>query len=1010
MMHEKTYSATGHYYFKETSFKRLMTNRVGNILLVCSKYDKFMLEEDGRIDELLFQEYVSLNLRYPPKFTQVSTAKDAFRILEKHSFDLIITMLNIGDINAIELAGKIKQTYPSKPIIVLTPISTRETMVKLRNTDLSTIDYVFSWQGNPNILLAMVKLIEDRMNASYDVNTVGVQAIILVEDSVRYYSSYLPMIYRTLFRQARCLMTEGLNEWQQTMRMRGRPKILLARTYEEAMWLYTTYKHNLLGIISDITYRKDGEVDRQAGLKLCEHIRGETKELPILLQSSHAENEQDAKRYNASFIYKHSKTLLKKLKEYIRVNYGFGDFVFRDPKTLAPIMRAHDLWDLQHRVLEIPNDSFVFHVENNDFSKWLKARALFTLANYLRPKQLVDFGGVQQGKEFIENAIKQFRIQEGRGTIAEFQRERFDEISFFSRIGSGSLGGKGRGLAFIDLRIKRKKLSTKFPGVVITIPRTVVLTTQVFDDFMDENNLYEVALSEHSDEEVIDAFLKAHLSSRIQQDLSAIITVMTNPIAIRSSSLLEDSHYQPFAGIYDTFMLANNHENFQHRLDDISKAVKSVYASTYFKRSKDYTHATGNMVEEEKMAVIIQEVTGTVYDNLCYPNISGVARSLNFYPIENEKPTDGIVNIAFGLGKTVVDGGISLRFSPAFPKKVIQLSSIDSALKETQKQFYAIDMSPDSFSAGEEDGRCLKSLDISAAEEHGSLKYIASTYDFQNHVLKDGTSYSGKRIITFSSILKYNMFPLAEIIKTLLEMGQAAINTPIEIEFAVDLDTGKNNPAMFSFLQIRPIVEGAEQAEIELPEELPKETLIFSHKAMGNGMYDKLYDIVYVKPETFNPAHTKDMARMIGEVNDQFVEDQRGFILVVPGRLGSRDPWLGIPITWSQISNARIIVEMGLTNFRVDPSQGTHFFQNMTSLQNAYLTINPFINDGIFNMEYLSNREALFENDYLRQVHFEKPLNVRIDGRTSRGLIYHSNHGESASPDSDIGKTPPSEE
>src|SRR6056297_1125826 len=992
MMHEKTYSATEHYYFKETSFKRLMTNRVGNILLVCSKYDKFMLEEDGRIDELLFQEYVSLNLRYPPKFTQVSTAKDAFRILEKHSFDLIITMLNIGDINAIELAGKIKQTYPSKPIIVLTPISTRETMVKLRNTDLSAIDYVFSWQGNPNILLAMVKLIEDRMNVAYDVNTVGVQTVVLVEDSVRYYSSYLPMIYRTLFRQARCLMTEGLNEWQQTMRMRGRPKIMLARTYEEALQLYTTYKHNLLGIISDITYKKDGEMDKHAGLKLCEHIRSENKELPILIQSSHLDHEPDALSYSASFIYKHSKTLLKELKEYIRLNYGFGDFVFRDPITLAPIMRAHDLWNLQHRLMEVPDESLKFHIENNDISKWLKARALFTLANYLRPKQLSDFRDVQEAKEFIVNAIKDFRIQEGRGTIAEFQRDRFDEISFFSRIGSGSLGGKGRGLAFIDLQLKHKRISYKYPGVVVTIPRTVVLTTQVFDDFMEENSLYEVALTEHSDEELLEAFLEAHMPQRLNEDLAAILGVVTKPLAVRSSSLLEDSHYQPFAGIYDTFMLPNNHTQFEHRFQDLSNAVKSVFASTYYKSSKDYMHASGNMVEEEKMGVIIQEITGQVYDNLCYPNISGVARSLNFYPVENETPNGGIANIAFGLGKTVVDGGISLRFSPSSPKKIMQLSSIDSALKETQKEFYAVDMSPDSFCARSSDGACIQRYDLSQAESHGSLKFLASTYDFQNHVLRDGTSYEGKRVLTFASILKYKMFPLAEIIKDLLEMGQTAINTPIEIEFAVDLDTPANQPAVFSFLQIRPIVEGSEPEDIDISEELPEETLIYSNKAMGNGMYEELYDLVYIKPETFNPSHTKTMAEMIGELNERFEKEQRGYILVVPGRLGSSDPWLGIPIAWSQISCARVIVEMGLSNFRVDPSQGTHFFQNLTSLQNAYLTVNPFMKDGIFNEDYLNTQEAEFENKFIRQVHFENPMCVKIDGKTSRGLIYHTNN------------------
>ncbi|MFP4178695.1 MAG: PEP/pyruvate-binding domain-containing protein [Spirochaetaceae bacterium] len=976
------------YFFKETPFKQLMANRVGEILLVCSEYDKFMLEEDGRIDELLFQEYVTLNLRYPPKFTQVSSAHDAFEMLEKRSFDLIITMLNIGDLNAINLAQKIKQSYPAKPIIVLTPISTRQTLIKLHNTDLSSIDYIFSWQGNPNILLAMVKLIEDRMNVAYDANTVGVQTIILVEDSVRYYSSYLPMIYRTLFQQARCLMTEGLNEWQQTMRMRGRPKILLARTYEEALHLYETYKKNLLGIITDVAYGKGGKIDKRAGLKLSEHIRREDGELPILLQSSREEHKNDAENYKASFIHKNSKALLKELGEYIRLNYGFGEFVFRDPKTLSPIMSAHDLWDLQHRLMEVPDDSFEFHVKNNDFSKWLKARALFTLAVYLRPVQLSDFEDIKESKRFIIDAIKEFRIQEGRGTIAEFQRDRFDEISFFSRIGSGSLGGKGRGLAFIDLQLKLKRLSYKFSGVVISIPRTVVLTTQIFDNFMELNNLYETALSDADDTKMKKAFLDAALPERINDDISAILKVVTNPIAVRSSSLLEDSHYQPFAGIYDTYMLPNNHEDFQHRFQDLSNAIKMVYASTYFKNSKDYMKATGNMVEEEKMGVIIQEVTGTNYGDMCYPNIAGVARSLNFYPIENEKQEDGIVNIAFGLGKTVVDGETSLRFSPKYPKKIMQLADTDSAIKTTQKSFYAIDMNPDSFHPEQTDGRCVRRFDVKEAEPHGSLKYTASTYDFQNHVLRDGVSYQGKRVLTFASILKYNMFPLADIIQTLLEMGRQAMNTPIEIEFAVNLDTPKERLNVFSFLQIRPIVEGAEQEEIEIEEHPPESTIIYSNKAMGNGIYDELHDLVYVKPEAFDPAHTKEMAQKIGELNEAFAQKERGYILTVPGRLGSSDSWLGIPTSWAQISNARVIVEMGLSNFRVDPSQGTHFFQNLTSLQNAYLTINPFVNDGIFNEEYLKQMEPEFEDSFFRHVRFENPLTVKIDGKTGRGIIF----------------------
>jgi CheY-like chemotaxis protein len=975
------------YYFRETPFKLLMQKRVADILLVCSNYDKFMLEEDGRIDELLFQEYVSLNLRYPPKFTQVSTADEAFEMLGSRHFDLIITMLSIGEITAIDLATGIKAEHPQIPIIVLTPISTRETMQRLKNKDSSSIDYIFSWQGNPNILLAMVKLIEDGMNITDDVATAGVQTIILVEDSVRYYSSYLPMIYRSLFEQARCLMTEGLNEWQQTMRMRARSKITLARNYEEAMELYETYKDNLLGIITDVTYKKEGETDRRAGLKLCEHIRRDNPELPILLQSSHKEHEAEARRYNASFIYKHSKGLLKEVKEYIRSNYGFGDFIFRDPTTHAPIMHAHDLWDLQHRIAEVPEDSFIFHVKSNDISKWLKARVLFSLAEYLRPKELSDFPRVQDLREFIIGAIKQFRLQEGRGTIAEFQRDRFDEFSLFSRIGNGSLGGKGRGLAFIDLQLKRNRLTYKFPNLVISIPRTVVLTTEIFDIFIENNNLFDTALSDLPDEEMLKTFMEAKLPAQLTEDLSAILQVITNPIAVRSSSLLEDSHYQPFAGIYSTWMLPNNHADISRRYRDLSNAIKAVFASTYFQASKDYMRATNNLVEEEKMAVIIQEVTGALRNGRCYPHISGVARSLNFYPVENEKAEDGIVNIALGLGKQVVEGGVSLRFSPRYPKKVLQLSDTKTAMRDTQKQFYALPLDSETLQFGVQEESNLILCDLETAEEDGIVKNLASTYDMENHRLRDGNGYPGPKVLTFSGILKYKMFPLPEIIRELLQLGREAMNAPIEIEFAVNLDPPGGKLPTFSFLQIRPIVENAEAEDLVVEDPDPERTLIFSNKAMGNGNYRDIQDIVYIRPQLFDPAHTKEMGAKIAEINATMEDEDKGYVLVVPGRLGSRDPWLGIPINWSQISNARVIVEAGLKNFRVDPSQGTHFFQNLTSLRNAYLTINPFMDDGLFNVDYLNSRESVVEDTFLRHVRLEEPLNIIIDGKTGRGTI-----------------------
>ncbi len=975
------------FILKETAFHELMSRRIREILLVCSHYDKFMLDEDGRIDEQLFQEYMALSLHYPPRMTQAGTAEEANKILENKYFDLVILMLSVGEDNLVELAEGIKSKYPLKPIILLTPLSTKETMKRIKMENSSSIDYIFSWQGNTNIMLAMVKVLEDRMNVDPDVNNVGVQSIILVEDSVRYYSSYLPVIYETLFKQARSLMKEGLNEWEQTIRMRGRPKILLARSYEEALSLYEKYKKHILGIISDIAYLKNGEINNEAGLTLCEHIRKEDQDLPILLQSSQLEHKEAALKQGASFIHKHTKTLLKELEHYIRINYGFGDFIFRNPDTQEPLGTATDLKELQNLILKIDDKAFTYHVQNNEISKWLKARALFNLANYLRPKTISDFSNITEMKQFIYKSIKDFRTQHGRGIIAEFSNNRFDELTFFSRIGSGSLGGKGRGLAFVDQQLKKNEITYKFNNVIISIPRTIVLTTEVFDEFMLTNDLYDTALSEDDDKLILNTFLKAKFPKTILSNLDTILENITQPIAIRSSSLLEDSHYQPFAGIYSTYMLPNNREKLSSRRKELVKAIKSVYASTYLKQSKDYMKATNNIVEDEKMAVIIQEITGNNFQDKYYPNISGVARSLNFYPIGSEKADEGIVNIAFGLGKTVVDGGISLRFSPSHPKKVIQVSNPGLAMKTSQKKFYALDMKSKDLRPREDDGGNLLHLDIDKAENDNSLRLVASSYDFENNRLREGTDRKGKKIITFSSILKYSMFPLADICKTILKMGQDIMNVPIEIEFAVNLNTEDNEPEIFSFLQIRPIVKGSEGTETDIKTIDSETTLIYSEKAMGNGVYENIKDLIYIKPDSFDPGKTKIMGKMISDLNANFKNSGNSYILVVPGRLGSTDPWLGIPIAWTDISNARIITETGTSSFRVEPSQGTHFFQNITSLGCAYLTINPFVDDGIFNTKVLSQMNAVFENEFIRHIQFKEPLDARVDGRSGRAII-----------------------
>jgi CheY-like chemotaxis protein len=970
----------------ETVFQDLMSKRVRNILLICSKYDRFMLEEDGRVEELLFQDYITLGLRYPPKITHAPTAQKALELLEEREFELIITMLNVGELNAAELAQTIRKEYPDKPIILLSPMATHNKLKELKSESRDVVDYIFTWQGNPNILLAMVKLVEDRMNAPLDTASAGVQVIILVEDSVRYYSTYLPMIYKTLIQQARFIMSEGLNEWSQTQRMRGRPKILLAKNYNEAIELYDTYREFTLGIISDITYKRDNVEDKEAGLKLCKYIRQDNSELPILLQSSRLGYKKEALKYHAHFIHKQSTTLLANIRTYIRQNYGFGNFVFRDPDTLAPIAKAENLQDLQNVLETVPLKSFLYHAGGNDISKWLKARALFNLAKQIRPKTIGDYTNTEQMREDIIQTIKAYRSQRGRESIAIFNKDRFDELSFFTRIGNGSLGGKGRGLAFIHLEIKANGLAEAYPEMYLSIPRTIVVTTEMFDLFLEENNLAGEVVKDYSDHEILEMFLKARLPEELRKNLEAAINVLKAPMAVRSSSLLEDSHYQPFAGIYQTCMIPNCHPDFNTRLDELCKAIKSVYASTYFRQSKDYLRATSHMVEEEKMAVIIQQVTGTRFGRYCYPNLAGVARSLNYYPVGNERSEDGIAYIAFGFGKMVVDDGSSMRFSPRHPKRALQLNSSGSTVGKTQQEFFALDMESN-FNPHLHNSDNLVRLHIDDVTAKESLKFVASTYDVRTQTVSDSPSAEGKKIITFSGLLKYNALPVAKIVQDLLKLGKGVMNVPIEIEFACDLNRPPEKKPEFSLLQIRPIVEGSEAADIHITDEEIKEALIYSRKAMGNGTYGGLNDIVYIKPDYFDPAKTHQMAAVIGEINSRFVEEDGGYVLLVAGRLGSSDPWLGIPITWSQISQAKVIIETGLPDFQVEPSQGTHFFQNMTSLHNAYMTINPVRHDGECRYDILDSIEAATETEHIRMIHLDLPLDIKVDGKSGQGFV-----------------------
>lgn len=971
--------------FNDTSFNLLMQKRIHKVLLISSNYDSFMLEEDGRIDEQIFNEYVSLNLRYPPIFVMAHSSEQAIEILKTDNIDLVISMLSIGDRDTFSLANDIKQLYPKIPIVVLTHFS-REVTIRLEKEDLSAIDYVFCWLGNADILLAIIKLIEDRMNVEYDVEVVGVQTILLVEDSIRYISTYLPNIYKIILTQSKEYMREALNEHQKMLRMRGRPKILLATNYEQAMELYEKYKYNMLGIISDITYPRKGVKDKLAGIKLCKKVREDDEFMPLLLQSSDLNNKKYADELEVGFIHKYSKTLSIELRNYIIKQFAFGEFLFRDPETFKIIGRASDLQTLQHMILTIPEKSLEYHASRNDLSKWLNARAIFPIAQLFKYLKLTDFQNLNDVRTYIYKAISSYRMSKGRGVIAKFDKNNFDEYLVFSRIGDGSIGGKARGLAFVNSVIKKNKIFNKFPGIIITIPRTVVLSTDIFDDFMEENDLYKIGMSDISDEEILDRFVQAKLPSRVYQDLYAFISVVKNPIAIRSSSKLEDSHYQPFAGIYSTYMIPKTN-NSTLMIKMLSDAIKCVYASVYFKASKAYMAATSNVIDEEKMGIVLQEVCGKQFGSRFYPTISGVARSINFYPIEPEKFEDGIVNIAYGLGKQIVDGGISLRFSPKHPKKILQLSSPEMALKDTQKDFYSLEMCPTKFKPSTDDGVNITKCDIKDAEKDSSLRFAASTYDFQNNILRDGMIYDGKRVVTFANVLKHETFPLAEILETLLEVGQKEMSNPIEIEFAVDLNVQKGEPYVFNFLQIRPIVNNDQHEDFDLEDVKKEDTIIYCESAMGNGRIDDIYDFVYVKPDAFNSLESHKISDEISLLNDKFIKEQKNYVLVGPGRWGSSDPHLGIPVKWSHISQARVIIESGLENFRIDPSQGTHFFQNLTSFRVGYFTINPYINDGFYDLDFLGSYEAHFENQYIRHIRFEKPIKVQIDGKNNKGVI-----------------------
>ena len=970
--------------FKDTSFANLMNKRIYNVLLIATKYDAFMLEDDGRVDEQIFNEYTSLSLRYPPRFTQVTTEEEVLAELKDRNFELIICMPNMDNRDIFAAATEIKIHYPNIPIVVLTPFS-KEVSKRIANEDLSAIDYVFSWLGNAELLLAIIKLIEDKMNAPDDTASVGVQIILLVEDSVRFYSSALPHLYKFVLEQSQMFAKEALNDHQRTLRMRGRPKIKLARTYEEAVRIFNQYRDNMLGIISDMSFMHDGVKDPYAGYKFGQYVRKTGLIIPFVLESSEASNKVYAKELGASFIDKNSKSYPQDLRKKIMQRFGFGDFVILNPQTKEEIMRIKDLKDLQKKVFQIPDDSLVYHLSRNHFSRFFYSRAMFPPAEVLKRVDVSDYKDMDEARKLIFDLIVQYRRMKNSGVVAVYQKERFDEYSNFARIGDGSLGGKGRGLAFIGAMVKRYP-KLEHDHFAVTIPKTVVICTDIFDEFMETNELYPVALSDVDDETILKYFLRASLPARLIEDLVAFFDVVKSPIAVRSSSLLEDSHYQPFAGIYSTYMVPKLEDKYD-MLRTLSDAIKAVYASVFYRDSKAYMTATSNLIDQEKMAIVLQEVVGNRYNDRFYPTISGVARSLNFYPIGNEKAEDGIANIALGLGKYIVDGGQTLRFSPRHPHNILQMSTMDFALRETQTRFYALDLKnlADQFSV--DDSFNLLRLNLKDADADGSLKFIVSTYDPYDQVIRDGYYPGGRKILSFVNVLQHEVFPLADTLDQILHVGQDEMGRPIEIEFAVNIDPQNPGFATFYLLQVRPIVDNKEVMEEDLTLVEQEDTILTSTSVLGHGIVTDVQDIIYVKTGAFCSSNNQSIAYDIEKMNRQFTGEEKNYVLVGPGRWGSSDSWLGIPVKWPHISNARVIVECGLENYRVDPSQGTHFFQNLTSFGVGYFTINPFKGDGWFDERYLNSLPAVEETEYLRHVRFDKPVVIKMDGKKSLGVV-----------------------
>lgn len=968
-------------------FQNLMRLRIRDILLVSSLYDLYLFEEDGRLYELIRHEYLGLQLSHSPELTRVSTAKDAIRLAEQERrFDLIITTLHIEDMNAVNFAKLIKRKNIKIPIVLLA-FDNRELKSLIISENAKIFDNIFIWQGDYRIIIAIIKSLEDKLNLEHDTKMIGVNNIIVIEDNVRYYSSFMPLMYSEVLNQSRRLISEGINITHRFLRMRSRPKILLCSTYEEAAQYFDKYGEYTLGIISDVSFPRKNKLDDHAGIKFATKVKKTQSDIPILLLSDNESNRELARKANCSFILKNSELLLDDLRQFMIEYFSFGDFVFHNKKGVE-VGRAKNLNSLEKQLRIVPEESIEYHASRNHFSNWFKSRSEFQLAHSLRPRKVSDYGSIEELRQDLLNSIIKYINTRQRGIITEFVKESFDPINSFARIGGGSLGGKARGLGFINSLLNDYNISEQYENIIIQIPAAVVLATDIFDEFIEKNNLKEFALHSKNDKKTTEKFLKANLfPEKALGELAAFLNIVQTPLAVRSSSLLEDSQYHPFAGVYQTYMIPNNHSNPLIRLNQLLIAIKKVYASTYYQGAKDYIKLTSYRSEEEKMAVIIQKMIGEERRNKFYPNFAGVARSYNFYPIPPQKSEDGIVNVALGLGKTVVDGGRSVRFCPKYPTDLIQFYSAKDSFEFSQKEFYALKLESEEDSEELTEDTQIKLFLLEAAEKDGTLNLVGSTYSHENDMIYDGIARQGSRLVTFSQILKYKMFPISDILDLILDMATWGMGSPVEIEFAVNLSQTKNNPHEFGLLQMRPLVLNQEMEELEINEQISENILCESSQVLGHGLIDNIFDIIFVDYHKFHRAESRKVAAEVSQYNSELLKQGLPYLLIGVGRWGTLDPWLGIPVEWEQIAGAKVIIEAGFKDMDVTPSQGSHFFQNLTSFMIGYFSLNNKIDKSYLDWDWLLSINPYSTKVYTKHLKFSKPLTVKMNGKANKGII-----------------------